>query len=154
MIAGGRELVESLLPHRESMLLVDAITGFRPGVRAVLTASLTVTGQEVCLRGHFPGRPIWPGVLLIEGLAQCAGLVIHLAAAHGRGEMEARGEARLGMLAGANVKFLQVVEPPAQIDYQVRIIGVFGGLYRVDGEAAVAGRAVADGSVSIALGLS
>lgn len=151
---GGRELVEALLPHREGMLLVDAITGFRPGVRAVLTASLTVTGDEACLRGHFPGRPIWPGVLLIEGLAQCAGLVIHMAAAHGRGEMETRGVGQRGMLAGANVKFLQVVEPPAVIEYQVRLVGVFGGLYRVDGEAAVAGRAVADGSVSIALALS
>ena len=150
--SGGRALIESMLPHREPLLLVDTLEGFTPGPRATLAASFTITGEEVWLRGHFPGRPVWPGALLIEGLAQCAGLLIRLAEAHARGETQPPGPAtRLGMLAAADIKLLRVVEPPAQIRYRTRLLGVFGDLHRVTCEAAVAGRSVADGAVSIAL---
>lgn len=150
---GGRARIEAMLPHRDPLLLVDTLDSFTPGPRGSLAASFSITGDEAWLRGHFPGRPLWPGVLLIEGLAQCAGLLIHMAAAHARGEASPRpvDAARLGMLAAADVKLLRIVEPPAQIRYRVRIVGVFGGLHRVAGEAAVGDRAVADGSVSIAL---
>ena len=62
------------IPHRPPFLLVDEMVSIEPGVSAV--GQWTLTGDEYFFPGHFPGRPTLPGVLLVEALAQCAGVSV------------------------------------------------------------------------------
>ena len=68
------EAIMELLPHRYPMLLVDRITRLDPGVSAEGLKSVTV--NEPYLAGHFPGHPIMPGVLIVDALAQVAGIML------------------------------------------------------------------------------
>ena len=67
------EAIKEILPHRYPFLLVDRITEIEPGKRAV--GIKNVTFNEPQFTGHFPSRPVFPGVLLIEGMAQTAGAI-------------------------------------------------------------------------------
>lgn len=64
----GAEVVEQYIPHRQPFRFIDEIIEFEDRVRAV--GKYTVTGEEDLFRGHFPGRPIFPGVIMLEALAQ------------------------------------------------------------------------------------
>ena len=66
-----RELM-SLVPHRIPFLMIDRVEEIESGKHGVATKNVTIT--EPCFTGHFPGNPIVPGVLIIEALAQLAGL--------------------------------------------------------------------------------
>ncbi len=94
------------LPHRPPFRFVTALMEVDPGVSA--TARWEVTGDESFFVGHFPGRPIVPGVLLTEAMAQTAGLVL---AAEESVDAAPGG----GMLASADVRFRSPVPPPATV---------------------------------------
>ena len=63
-----------LLPHRPPFRFVDSVDEIEPGVR--IQARYTVTGAEAFLAGHFPGNPVFPGVLQLEALAQAGGIAV------------------------------------------------------------------------------
>jgi 3-hydroxyacyl-[acyl-carrier-protein] dehydratase len=122
-----------ILPHRYPFLLVDRVVELEPGKRAV--GVKMVTANEPQFTGHFPGRPIMPGVLMVEALAQTAGVAILTVE-------EYRG--KLGLFAGIDeCRFRRMVVPGDQLVLKVEIEklrGMFGrarGVASVDGEVAV-----------------
>jgi 3-hydroxyacyl-[acyl-carrier-protein] dehydratase len=72
--------IATLLPHRYPFLMIDRIVGFESGKR--VTALKNVTFNEPFFQGHFPGHPVMPGVLIIEAMAQAAGVMIKLSVPH------------------------------------------------------------------------
>ena len=122
-----------ILPHRYPFLLVDRIVELEPGRRAV--GIKQVTANEPQFTGHFPGRPIMPGVLMVEALAQTAGVAILVLD-------EYRG--KLGLFAGIDeCRFRRMVVPGDTLRMEVtveKLRGMFGrvrAVATVDGEVAV-----------------
>jgi len=131
----GRREIEEIIPHREPFLLLDEVVVLEPGVRVV--ARKRVRDDEWYLAGHFPDRPIMPGVLMVEALAQ-AGAVAVLS------EPENRG--KLVLFAGIDdVRFKRVVVPGDELELTCEVEKVRGPIGRgratatVDGELAVRG---------------
>ena len=70
----GKAEIEAILPHRDPFLLIDEVVELEPGARAV--ARKRVQPDEWYLAGHFPGRPIMPGVLIVEAMAQTGAVAV------------------------------------------------------------------------------
>ena len=101
------------IPHRYPMLLVDRIERYEPGVFAEGLKCVTV--NEPYLVGHFPNHPIMPGVLIVDALAQLAGIMLRTGALKYAGEAAAP-MARLGVLASIQkMRFLKPVLPGDQL---------------------------------------
>ncbi|KIG19058.1 3-hydroxyacyl-[acyl-carrier-protein] dehydratase, FabZ form [Enhygromyxa salina] len=148
--------IEALLPHRSPILLVDRVTALHGPPRTELRASFRVTADHPILAGHFPGRPIWPGVMTIEGLAQTAnllGALLPRLAEDGTLAANASTQHR-GLLASVEVKLLHVVEPGDLLEYAARLVGGRGAVHRVEVSAAVGRRVVARGSIAVAVDTS
>lgn len=106
------EQVMSILPHRYPFLLVDKVIEIEKGHKAVGVKNVTI--NESFFQGHFPSRPVMPGVLMIEAMAQTAGVVVLTNEEH-------RGKLAFFM-AVDNVKFRKVVQPGDQLMMHVKVI--------------------------------
>ena len=137
----GREEIEAILPHRDPFLLLDEVLELEPGEHVV--ARKQVRPDEWYLAGHFPGRPVMPGVLIVEAMAQ-AGAVAVLA------EEENRG--RIALFAGIDdVRFKRVVEPGDELELRCDIERVRGPIGRGKGTARVGGELAARGTLTFAV---
>ena len=137
----GRAQIEEILPHRDPFLLLDEIVELEPGVRAV--ARKRVRDDEWYLAGHFPGRPIMPGVLIVEAMAQ-TGAVAVLA------EEENRG--KLALFAGIDgVRFKRIVEPGDELELTCELERVRGPIGRGKARATVDGELAARGVLTFAV---
>jgi 3-hydroxymyristoyl/3-hydroxydecanoyl-(acyl carrier protein) dehydratase/acyl carrier protein len=126
------------LPHREPFRFVTRVTDVQPGKSA--GGVWSVRGDEDFFRGHFPGRPIVPGLLIAEALAQIAGM-------SGPRELPDAGK-----LAHVDVRFEQSVTPPAEIELRATLQRTLGALQMCDVEARVSGIVVARGSLTLQRG--
>jgi 3-hydroxyacyl-[acyl-carrier-protein] dehydratase len=137
----NRAEIEAILPHREPFLFIDEVVELEPGSRVV--ARKRVRPDEWFLEGHFPGRPIMPGVLIVEAMAQ-AGAVAVLS------EDENRG--RLAFFAGIDdVRFKRLVEPGDELELTCELERVRGAIGRGRASARVEGELAARGTLTFAV---
>jgi 3-hydroxyacyl-[acyl-carrier-protein] dehydratase len=123
----GREVIEMIIPHRDPFLFLDEVVELEPGVRVV--ARKHVRGDEWFFPGHFPGRPIMPGVIMVEALAQ-AGAVAALSLDENRG--------KLALFAGIDdVRFKRIVEPGDELTLTCEIEAARGPVGRGKARATV-----------------
>jgi 3-hydroxyacyl-[acyl-carrier-protein] dehydratase len=137
----GRSEIEAILPHREPFLLIDEVVELEPGSRVV--ARKRVRDDEWYLAGHFPGRPVMPGVLIVEAMAQ-TGAVAVLSEEQNRG--------RMALFAGIDdVRFKRVVEPGDELELECKLERVRGPVGRGRATATVDGELAARGTLTFAV---
>jgi 3-hydroxyacyl-[acyl-carrier-protein] dehydratase len=126
----------TLLPHRYPFLLVDRVIDMVPGESAVGIKNVTI--NEPFFQGHFPGRPVMPGVLIVEAMAQTAAVVV----------MEQLGASAVGKLVYfmsiENARFRKPVVPGDQLRIAVRKDRARMSVWKFTAEASVDGAVVAE----------
>lgn len=125
------EDIKKLIPHRFPMLLVDKVIDYEPGEFGV--AIKCVTGNESFFEGHFPKKPVMPGVMMIEALAQTGGIVTALA-------QEDLTDKVVFFMSIDNVKFRTQVVPGDVLTLKVNKTKVKGRIWCYHGEALVDGK--------------
>lgn len=124
------EEILALLPHRYPMLLVDRVTELELGKS--IRAYKNITFNEPCFMGHFPGKPIFPGVLILEALAQAAGIL---------GFKTVGPTDDLYLYAGIDkARFKLPVTPGDKLDFDVDLIKERRGIWKFKGYASVNGQ--------------
>lgn len=117
------------LPHRYPFLLVDRVLKCEPGKSII--AIKNVTMNEPFFIGHFPGKPIMPGVLILEALAQTSGILANKTT-------ETTSEGFLYLFAGVdNTRFKRVVEPGDQLRLEVEFVRAKQDVWKFNGTAYV-----------------
>jgi len=127
-----------LLPHGPEFRFVDEVVEMEPGRSGV--GRYLVRGDEAFLAGHFPGDPMMPGVILIEAIAQLAGVV-----AQSDEEREPLADLRLSAVRAA--KILGAARPGQVLELRAELEGRMGGLIQVSGEVRVGGALLASAKV-------
>ncbi|WP_076419711.1 3-hydroxyacyl-ACP dehydratase FabZ [Colwellia sp. UCD-KL20] len=126
--------IQELIPHRYPMLLVDRVLDYEPG--KTLHAIKNVTFNEPVFTGHFPELAIFPGVLILEALAQATGIL-------GFKSSEGRQDGEMYLFASIdNARFKQPVVPGDTMHLHVEFIKERRGMWKFHGEAKVNGKVV------------
>ena len=131
----------SILPHRHPFILVDRIvecndTDWIVGIK-------NVAANEPCFQGHFPGMPIFPGVLQLEAMAQTAGILLNKVL---------KSEGKVAFYLGVDgAKFRRMVVPGDQVRMEAELTKVRGSIGRLTAKAYVDGELAAEGEFTFAL---
>jgi UDP-3-O-[3-hydroxymyristoyl] N-acetylglucosamine deacetylase/3-hydroxyacyl-[acyl-carrier-protein] dehydratase len=137
--AAGAVRIEDMIPHRHPFLLVDRVLEVEGTSRAVGLKNLTAS--EHFFQGHFPGHPVMPGVLIVEAMAQLAGVLISREA----DRTLCRNAKRVALLLSLDgVKFRKTVGPGDQLILEVKAKSMKPRTARVEGTASVGGTVVAE----------
>ncbi len=129
--------IQKMLPHRYPFLLVDKVTDIKEGesIEAYLNISIT----NPVFEGHFPDHPIYPGVLIIEGLAQAGGILAFQSVP----EEEVKDKV-VYFMSIDKAKFRNPVRPGDKLEYKLNVIKHRGKIWQLDGKAYVDGNLVAE----------
>lgn len=132
----------AVLPHRYPLLLVDRVLELEPEERIVAIKNVTI--NEPYFTGHFPGHPVVPGVLLVEGLAQAGGLLLMRS-------VENRESKLLYFTGIERAKFRRPVVPGDQLRYEVEVLHRRSQHCKLEGKVMVDGKVAAEAVVSSAM---
>jgi 3-hydroxyacyl-[acyl-carrier-protein] dehydratase len=128
------------LPHRYPFLLIDRVTEFNAGES--LVGYKNVTYNEPFFQGHFPQRPIMPGVLILEAMAQATGLLAFKTVERG-----ARRESLYYLVGMDKARFKRPVEPGDRLVLRARLLRARRGIWVFDCDASVDGNIVASAEI-------
>ena len=128
------------LPHGAEFRFVDVLLELEPGKSG--SGEYVVRGDEPFLRGHFPGQPLFPGVLLVEAAAQLAGTVA-------QSDPQIPPLAGLKLTAMRGIKILGTARPGETIHLQARILNRLGNLIQAQVSASVNGQTVMQGELAL-----
>jgi 3-hydroxyacyl-[acyl-carrier-protein] dehydratase len=135
-----RSEIETMIPHRPPFLWIDRVEELEPGCRCV--AVKFVDPEDPIFAGHFPAKPILPGVLIIEAVAQTAGVML--------GSSAPQGAAGVALLAAVNrFKFFKPVTPGQQLRIETTKLTGAGQMAYISGTVFVDGEIVASGELSV-----
>jgi 3-hydroxyacyl-[acyl-carrier-protein] dehydratase len=130
------EEIKRLIPHRYPFLFVDKVRDFVAKTSAVGIKNVTV--NEPHFQGHFPSQPIMPGVMIVEAMAQTAGILVSKSL-----ELEGTG-ALVYFLNIDNCKFRHLVKPGDVLELHVKVIRGRGKIWKFHGDAIVEGKVVTE----------
>jgi beta-hydroxyacyl-ACP dehydratase FabZ len=139
-----RSEIETMIPHRAPFLWIDRVEELEPGLRCV--AVKFVDPADPIFAGHFPAKPILPGVLLIEAVAQTAGVML------GSAGTQVAGEGVVLLAAVNRFKFLKTVTPGQQLRIETKKMTEAGRMAYIGGTVWVDGQMVASGELSVVSG--
>ena len=134
--------IQSILPHRYPFLLVDRILELEPGQRIVGLKNVTI--NEEFFQGHFPGKPVMPGVLIVEAMAQVGGVLLLR-------EIEDRDSKLVYFMGIDGARFRKPVVPGDQIRFEVEILKRKSSTCKLQGKAFVDGSLVAEAVILSAM---
>ncbi len=136
--------IQQIIPHRWPFLLIDRIVELWPGEGAV--GIKNVTSTEFCFQGHFPDYPIFPGVLIVEAMAQ-VGAVAVLSVPENKG--------KIVLFAGIDrLRFRRPVFPGDTLRLEVKFTKMRGSIGKGTAKATVEGKTVAEGELTFAIATS
>ncbi len=137
----GREQIEQILPHRAPFLLIDEVVELVPGKRVV--ARLAVRAEEPWFAGHFPARPVMPGVLIVEAMAQTGAIAVLY---------EEANRGKIAFFAGIDdCRFKRVVVPGDLLTLTCEIAELRGPIGRGRATAHVGAALAARGTLTFAV---
>ena len=136
----GIEKIKKLLPHRYPMLLVDRVESIVRGEKIIAIKNVTI--NEEFFNGHFPAKPVMPGVLIVEAMAQVSGIL----ALDTMGD-DVTENALVYFLSIENAKFRKPVEPGDVLEIHSRILTNKSSICKFECEALVDGKKVAEATI-------
>ncbi len=128
--------IQKILPHRFPFLLVDRVTQIKEG--EYIKAYKNVTIGEHIFEGHFPGHPIYPGVMIIEGMAQAGG-ILAFKSMDKEGQEDTKNKV-VYFMSIDKCKFRSPVKPGDRLDYKLSVMKHKGAIWVLKGEAFVEGK--------------
>ena len=129
--------IKKLLPHREPMLLIEKISNIVPMVSA--TGHINVTENKFFFDGHFPGQPVFPGVLIVEAFGQTAAAL----SAHCLNPKEFENKL-VFLMTIDKARFRNPVMPPCELLLNVKVEKIKGKIWKYSGQAIVDGKIMSD----------
>jgi 3-hydroxyacyl-[acyl-carrier-protein] dehydratase len=128
--------IQKILPHRYPFLLVDRVTDLVS--KESIIAYKNVSISEPVFEGHFPGHPIYPGVMILEGMAQAGG-ILAFKSMDGVSEEEIQNKV-VYFMSIDKAKFRAPVKPGDKLEYKISVIKNKGAIWLLKGEAYVDGK--------------
>jgi len=141
------EQILEILPHRSPFLFVDKVTKMVPD--KLIVTEWYIRPDEPFFAGHFPGKAIMPGVLVLDGLAQTCGLLWGFTKQVKGGAVSAAPE--IFFLAASNMKFVNPASPGETLEMTARAARNFGTLYTYEVEAMSKRKVIAEGTLTLAM---